>query len=202
MGHFSAAKKANAVNKNRLSLLPVVFTISSYANVSRWISSTSNRHSCGASGALTSRLPGPGTCVDYRPRGGRISIDPTPTGSNLQVVVNSTPGPALSVTPRRFLEAENLSPTNAPDPIITDHELLQRRFAGTATGAPDAHPSFERQSMAHAEASSGVRKMAPHHAACKIFALAMAQQRNHIAAHEPRQILNHRWALSSASCAA
>jgi hypothetical protein len=34
-----------------------------------------------------------------------ISIDPTPTGSDLQVVVNSTPGPALSVTPRRFLEA-------------------------------------------------------------------------------------------------
>ena len=34
--------------------------------------------------------------------------------------------------------------------------------------------------------------MAPHQAACKIFGLAMAQQRNHIAAHESRQILNHR----------
>ena len=38
----------------------------------------------------------------------------------------------------------------------------------------------------------GVRKMAPHQAACQIFGLAMAQQRNHIAAHESRQILNHR----------
>ena len=38
----------------------------------------------------------------------------------------------------------------------------------------------------------GVRKMAPHPAARKLFALAMAQQRNHIAAHESRQILNHR----------
>jgi hypothetical protein len=34
--------------------------------------------------------------------------------------------------------------------------------------------------------------MAPHHAARKLFALAMAQQRNHIAAHESGQILNHR----------
>ena len=33
--------------------------------------------------------------------------------------------------------------------------------------------------------------MAPYQAARKIFALAMAQQRNRIAAHESRQILNH-----------
>ena len=34
--------------------------------------------------------------------------------------------------------------------------------------------------------------MAPYQAACKIFGLAMAQQRNHIAAHESDQILNYR----------